>query len=251
MLHFETLGVGPSVTFVHGFTQTGKSWLPVINRLCDTYTCTTVDAPGHGESPDGTMSLKSAGDAIAATMQPGTLVGYSMGARMALHAALQHPDIVTRLVLVSGTAGIDDPEERSARIVSDEKLADHIEEVGVEVFLHEWLSNPLFAGLSEEKAQLLDRQRNSAQGLANSLRFSGTGTQTPLWDQLAKLDIPVLLVAGNLDPKFVALAERMHSLVRSSTLKIVEGSGHTVHLEQTDMFCDILHSWLRATDSRQ
>lgn len=247
ILHSETIGTGPSLSFVHGFTQTGKSWHPVVDQLSDEYSCTTIDAPGHGESPDGKMSLVSAGDAIASAMRPGTLVGYSMGARMSLHAALQHPDIVTRLVLVSGTAGIDDADERSARIISDEELATHIEDVGIEIFLQEWLSNPLFAGLSPTNTQLSDRLRNSARGLADSLRYAGTGTQTPLWDRLGELHIPVLLIAGNLDPKFVALAQRMHSAIRTSTLKIVEGSGHTVHLEQTNAFCSLLRSWLRST----
>lgn len=251
ILATETHGSGPSLAFIHGFTQTRKSWQPVVEHLCGTYTCTTIDAPGHGETTNGKFSLVETGDAIAKVMKTGTLIGYSMGARMALHAALQHPSIVQRLVLVSGTAGIDDESERHARVVSDEKLADHIEDIGVEKFIEEWLSNPLFAGLTAENAQVAERRRNTSTGLADSLRYAGTGTQMPLWTRLTELQIPVFLVAGALDEKFVALARRMHEIIPSSTFEIVEGAGHTVHLEQTEVFCGILHSWLIATESHQ
>lgn len=83
----------------------------------------------------------------------GTYIGYSMGGRVALHAALAHPDQVQRLVLVGATAGLDDPDEREARRTADERLADHIEVVGVQTFIDEWLENPLFEGLTDETAQ--------------------------------------------------------------------------------------------------
>ena len=247
----DTRGSGPTLTFLHGFTQTRESWRPVIEELEGAYSCTTIDAPGHGESSNGKLTLVETGDAIAAVMPTGTLIGYSMGARMALHTVLQHPNKIKRLVLVSGTAGIDEESERQSRIASDETLADHIESIGVEQFIHEWLRNPLFAGLSESNAQIAERLRNTPTGLADSLRYAGTGTQTPLWSRLSEITIPVLLVAGELDPKFVALAERMHHELPFSQLEVVEGAGHTVHLEKTDAFCEILISWLDATQSHQ
>ena len=92
----------------------------------------------------------------------GTYVGYSMGGRVSLHAALAHPDAVERLVLIGATAGIDDPDERAARREADDRLADHIEAVGVPAFIDEWLANPLFAGLTEATALRSDRLRNTA-----------------------------------------------------------------------------------------
>lgn len=203
-----------------------------------------IDAPGHGDSRNGKRNLVECGNDIAESMELGCLVGYSMGARMSLHTALQHPEMVNQLVLISGTAGISDANERQARIDSDENLADHIEDVGVAVFIEEWLANPMFRGLSQEKAQIPERVRNSSEGLANSLRFAGTGTQQPLWDRLHELQMPVLLVAGQRDAKFVQLAERMHQLIPSSSLHIIEESGHTVHLENHDEFVKVLRHFL-------
>ena len=208
------------------------------------FSCTTIDAPGHGESSDGKRTLQQCGDDIGETMPGGALVGYSMGARMSLHTALQRPDKVDKLVLVSGTAGIDDEVEREQRRLSDNTLADRIEAIGVPAFISEWLANPMFAGLSADSAQIDQRLLNSPEGLADSLRHAGTGTQTPLWDKLSDLSIPVLIVAGEHDKKFTQLAQRMHRAIPHSEIHIVERSGHTVHLENHAEFVRLLKNFL-------
>ena len=239
----STSGSGPNVWFVHGFTQTRDSWNDVISEL-STFTCTSLDAPGHGESGNGERSLVECGDDIAESMSDGVLVGYSMGARMALHAALQHPQKVKKLVLVSGTAGIDNQDERRKRRISDNALADRIETIGVSDFIKEWLSNAMFANLSTEAAQIPNRLKNTASGLANSLRFAGTGTQSPLWDSLHKLQMPVLLITGENDSKFTLLAQRMKSEIPHSQIVTIPSCGHTVHLENHRAFTDALKRFL-------
>lgn len=236
-------GAGHPVTFLHGFTQTGSSWMPVVSRL-DGIAATMIDAPGHGASPDGTRTLWQCADDIARTVSPGALVGYSMGARMALHTALAHPALVTALVLVSGTAGIEDDNERAGRRASDDALADRIEMIGVPAFIDEWLANPMFAGLTAETAMRTERLSNTARGLADSLRHAGTGTQDNLWPRLAELRMPVLIVAGADDAKFTAIAERMNGLISGSSLSVIPAAGHTVHLEATDSFVGVLQEWL-------
>lgn len=240
----QTFGSGPSATFLHGFTQTSQSWMPVIELLEQRFTCTLLDAPGHGKNPQGQRTLSECGDDIAQTMSKGILVGYSMGARMALHTALQHPEKVTHLVLVSGTAGIADDSERQQRVQSDRALAERIESIGVAAFIDEWLALPMFRGLTNENSQREERLRNTAVGLADSLRFAGTGTQQPLWNVLPTLGMPVLIIAGREDAKFVDLAQRMHDLIEKSTLVIVPESGHSVHLEATSVFVEIFLTWL-------
>ncbi len=242
-LSSSTTGNGPNVSFVHGFTQTRDSWNEVVSELT-TFTCTSIDAPGHGDSGDGERSLVECGDDIAETMPDGVLVGYSMGARMALHTALQHPHKVEKLVLVSGTAGIDNHDEREQRRISDNALADRIEIIGVADFIHEWLSNAMFANLSTEAAQIPNRLKNSASGLANSLRFAGTGTQSPLWDSLHRLQMPVLLVTGENDQKFTLLAQRMKANIKHAQLVTIQSCGHTVHLENHRAFTDALRRFL-------
>ena len=126
---------------------------------------------------------------------------------------------------------------------SDDALATDLEQDGLDAFLTRWLAQPLFASLGD--AGIDDRRRNTVAGLASSLRLAGTGTQEPLWARLPALPMPVLLVAGGRDAKFVAAAERMAALVPDATLAIVEGAGHTVHLERPEAFEAVLRGWLR------
>lgn len=243
ILAHETVGAGLPVAFVHGFTQTRGSWTPLL-ALLHSVEATLIDAPGHGGSMDGTRSLPQCGDDIAETMRTGTLVGYSMGARMALHAALAHPEKVTGLVLISGTAGIEDDQERKERREADDALADRIEEIGTASFVDEWLANPMFSGLPPGMAMRGERQRNSARGLADSLRHAGTGTQEDLWPRLPGLGMPVLVITGTRDAKFTVIGGRMHRAIAGSTHAQVEGAGHTVHLEATAATARVLLDWL-------
>jgi 2-succinyl-6-hydroxy-2,4-cyclohexadiene-1-carboxylate synthase len=195
------------------------------------FTALCLDAPGHGNNTNGARSLAQSADDIVAAMQPGILIGYSMGARMALHVALQHPQMVSQLVLISGTPGLATPAERSARLQSDNELADHIEKIGTSAFIDEWLGLPIFSVLSDQTNQGNDRIRNTAKGLADSLRFAGTGAQEPQWTNLHQLSMPVHLIVGELDNKFRTIAQDMQPLLQSSEIKVVPNVGHTVHLE--------------------
>jgi 2-succinyl-6-hydroxy-2,4-cyclohexadiene-1-carboxylate synthase len=232
----------------HGFTQSAKSWT-TFQRLLESRvpgaTTIAVDLPGHGdaESP-ADLDLWASADLLADQGGPGVYVGYSMGGRVALHTALAHPEVVERLVLIGATAGIDDPEERAARRAADERLADHIEAVGVDTFIDEWLANPLFAGLTDATAQRADRLRNSPAGLAASLRATGTGTQAPLWDRLGEIECPVLVLVGEHDAKFTELGHRLVDGLSRSELVVVPGAGHSVYLEQPDATVDAIAAWL-------
>lgn len=239
-----TYGEGQRIAFLHGFTQTASSWNPVIRDFPREYSCITVDMPGHGNSPDAARSLSQCAHDIAHTVGAATYVGYSFGARVALHIALASPNLCERLVLISGTAGIDDEDERAERRHDDELLGEYILETGMNRFINEWLSQPMFAGLPPEFAYIEDRKQNLPEDMADSLRYAGTGTQEPLWSQLDRLKMPVLIVAGQNDAKFSALAERMHSLIPSSTLEVFDNVGHTVQLEDIREFTNRLHKWL-------
>jgi 2-succinyl-6-hydroxy-2,4-cyclohexadiene-1-carboxylate synthase len=238
----STCGAGPRLVLVHGFTQTARSWEPLVATLAADHEVVAVDAPGHGGSADVRADLVAGAGLLGRVGGRATYLGYSMGGRLCLHLALARPDLVERLVLVSATAGIDDAADRAGRRRSDEDLAGTIEREGVDAFLSRWVAQPLFATLPD--AGLEDRRRNTADGLASSLRLAGTGTQEPSWDRLAALRMPVLLVAGALDAKFVTAAERMAALLPDATLEVVAGAGHTVHLEQPAAFEALLRRWL-------
>jgi 2-succinyl-6-hydroxy-2,4-cyclohexadiene-1-carboxylate synthase len=237
-------GAGPPIVLVHGFTQTSNTWDHVAKRLAARHTVITVDLPGHGASDEVRADVSTAADLLGWTAGRATYVGYSMGGRVSLQLAVTRPDLVDRLVLVSATAGIEDATERESRRSADDTLARSIERDGVDAFLDRWLSLPLFATLPPDSAGLAERRRNTADGLASSLRLAGTGTQEPLWERLGELAMPVLLVAGARDAKYVALAERMARRIPAATLEVLAHAGHAVHLEQPDEFVRAVEPWL-------
>lgn len=248
LLAYHVTGHGPTVVFLHGFTQTATSWRPITEQLSTDFRCVTVDLPGHGGSPNGRRSLVETADDVArligALGEPAIVVGYSMGARVALHVALSHPRLVSGLVLVSGTAGITDDAERAARRTADESLAEHIEQIGTEAFVSEWLAQPMFASLPSDAASIEERLTNSPTGLAESLRHAGTGTQTPLWSRLGELTMPTLVVTGDLDTKFTALGEELSRELPGALHERIPGAGHTLHLERPGVFVSLLRQWL-------
>ena len=229
---------------LHGFTATGRSWDPVRRRLgAGTYTPVLApDLRGHGAAGDVRPATLGACVDDLRQDEPYALGGYSMGGRIALLLALAQPSLVARLVLVSTTAGIADAAERAARRTADEELADGLERAGLETFARWWGAQPLFAGQSTEAAALAhaDRLRNTAAGLAASLRGMGTGTMEPVWDRLGELTMPAVVVTGERDAKFRALGERLADGLPDARLVVVPGAGHAVHLDAPAAVADAL-----------
>ena len=223
-----------TVALLHGFTQTGRSWGAVGAALtAQGHRVVTVDMPGHGGSADVRADLNGSADLVTAAAGPATYVGYSMGGRVALHAALRSPAAVRGLVLIGATAGISEDADRTARLAADERLAAELERDGVDAFLVRWLTNPLFATLLADAAGFADRRANTVAGLAASLRDCGTGTQEPLWERLGAIDIPVAIVAGALDEKFCAIGARLASAIGANArFTTIPDAGHAAHLEQ-------------------
>lgn len=233
---------------VHGFTQTAASWQTVITHLhthpsAPFREVVALDAPSHGSQQDRPFGLVEGASDLGERGGTGVYIGYSMGARLALHLALAAPTTVSGLVMIGGTPGIEDAAEREARRVADEALAHHIEQVGVAQFLTEWLAQPLFATLPADHAGATDRLRNSATALAHSLRMAGTGTQAPLWGRLDHLQMPVLVITGAVDTKFTALGERMVAAIDGAEMVVIADAGHAVHLEQPAAVADAIAAW--------
>jgi 2-succinyl-6-hydroxy-2,4-cyclohexadiene-1-carboxylate synthase len=258
-LHFARRGRGPAVVLLHGFTGSGQGMAEIAQSLEQDYETLALDLPGHGRSADlvraDTDGFDECVDDLVATLESAGhrqahWLGYSMGARLALGCAVRHPGSVTSLVLLGGRAGIADPIERATRRREDAALADRIESVGVEAFVDEWLAQPMFASLQQRGARFLAEQRrqrvsNSARGLADSLRRLGPGAQPPLFDALPRVDVPVLLVAGALDRKFVALAHDLAGRLPQAQICELADAGHAAHLEQPEAFVHAVRDFLR------
>lgn len=240
-----TRGEGPRLVFVHGFTQTSSSWKPVAERFAaDGYEAVVIDAPGHGGSADVRVDLPRAAQLLTSMCGSAVYVGYSMGGRLCLHAALAQARAVRGLALVSASPGIADARERHRRQVADEQLAAHLEAIGVAAFLDEWLAQPLFAGLQPAEDQRVDRMRNTSDGLASSLRMAGAGAQASLWPRLATLTTPVLAIAGERDTKYTEIARLIAAALVAGRFETIAGAGHAAHLQAPDQVADVLSAWL-------
>jgi 2-succinyl-6-hydroxy-2,4-cyclohexadiene-1-carboxylate synthase len=236
--------MAPDLVLLHGFTQTGRSWQPVGHALGARYRALAPDLPGHGAFAHRRPATFAACDAYLRVLaeRPLTLVGYSMGGRVALHAALGLGSRLSRLVLVGVSPGIADPAERTARRADDEALARRIETLGISAFAREWGAQPLFDGMPRGVADVVtaDRLRNTAPGLAAALRGLGSGVMPSLWDRLGQLTVQVDLVVGERDAKFRSIAERMASRLPDARLHVLAGAGHAAHLEAPDALVELL-----------
>ena len=254
----EMFGDGPPLVLLHGFTGSSAAWGDLAHRLAARRRVIAFDLPGHGASPaprDPTDArLPQVADALVRALaslgvRDADWIGYSLGARTALHVAVAHPEAVKGLILEGGSPGIADSVERAARAEADARLADAIERDGLEHFVDDWLAQPLFATQTRLPAGVRARERarrlrGSAAGYAASLRATGTGTQEPLWERLREVRARVLLVAGALDVKFCAIAHAMAAALRDARVAIVPGAGHTVHLERPEAWLDEVEPFL-------
>src|SRR6266853_1926815 len=254
-LRGEARNSAQTLILLHGFTGSAAAWGHQLDTLADYgLRIIALDLLGHGQSdaPDDPQRYtieRCQQDILAGLQELGvskgqaTILGYSMGGRIALYTAFS--GFFRALILESASPGLENPPEREQRRLSDEALAASIERDGVQAFIERWEKLPLFASqrtLPFESREALHRQRlqNSATGLAQSLRGVGTGVQPSLYARLPTLHIPVLLIVGALDTKFTAIAQRMVQALPQSQLRIVPAAGHTVHLEQPQLFTSLV-----------
>lgn len=240
----------PGLVALHGFTQHGGMFEEVASLLPGGLLA--VDLPGHGTTEVEPVSFAGAVGSIAEVLagfeDPVSLLGYSQGGRVALAIALEKPGLVDRLVLVSASPGIADPRSRAARKASDDELAGRLEEIGVAAFVDEWLALDMFAGLHRRSSAWIEGDRalrceNPAAGLAAALREMGQGSQPYVGPRLNELKMPVLLLAGEHDPKYTDLARGMAAALPQATCEIVPGAGHAVIGERPKLVARLIAEW--------
>jgi 2-succinyl-6-hydroxy-2,4-cyclohexadiene-1-carboxylate synthase len=225
------------VLFIPGFMQRGDAWRPVAELLPERYPSRLLD---HGEhSFEGRL-----GEILASSAS--VLVGYSLGGRLALRAALRSPDSFTAVVLVGATAGIEEGPMRVQRVVADEKLASWMEAMPIEDIVALWERQPLFADQSEllVEEQRPGRLSQDPRSLALLLRTAGQGTLDPVWHELRMLDLPLLAIAGARDDGYSAAAKRIASTAPRARAAIVEEAGHAPQLQQPAAVAELITAFL-------
>jgi 2-succinyl-6-hydroxy-2,4-cyclohexadiene-1-carboxylate synthase len=231
--------VDPLVAFLPGFAQRGDAWEPVAERVGQSYRSVCIDF--------GSWSFDQRLYEIASRVDDGdAVVGYSMGGRLALRAALRRPARFGALVLVGASPGIEDEGERLARKRADEELADWIEQHTIEEFTERWEAQPVFATQPSElvEAQRPGRLSHEPRRLAQLLRSGGQGAFEPVWNELERIDCPVLAVAGELDTKYADAAYRIAERVKHGRARLVSGAGHAPQLERPAEFAELLLDFL-------
>ena len=212
--------------FVPGFMQRADAWADVARIVGERYPCAYVDFATH------TLDERIAEICDAATAAD-VVVGYSLGGRLALNAVVR--GLCPRaLVLVSCSGGLADPSERAQRLESDAALADLMERSTIDEIVARWESNPVF---STQPRDVVARQRpgrlaHQPAQLASLLRTAGQGAMAPVWDELPKLALPVLAIAGERDARYAEAARRMAALLPNGDARLIAGAGHAPQLEQ-------------------
>jgi 2-succinyl-6-hydroxy-2,4-cyclohexadiene-1-carboxylate synthase len=245
---------------LHGFTGSSASWgEAVVDGLASALrTPVLLDLPGHGRYAGDRAPWRFTFEAITADIMrycaggPVDLVGYSMGGRLALAFALDHPAQVRRLVLESASPGLETEDARAARRTSDEELARALEGEGLEAFVDRWEALPLFESQAALPATVREthrarRLRNDPHSLAAALRGLGTGSQPSYWDALSRSSTPTLLLVGEADDHYVGIGRRMRELMGAARLVVVPGAGHTVHLERPEAWVASVVEFLAQT----
>ncbi len=257
-LHVEVDGTGPPLLLLHGFTGSARSFDAILGRLRERHRTVAVDLLGHGRSdaPDdpAAWSMERCVRDLVRVLELAAggrahVLGYSMGGRIALQLAVSHPERVTSLILVGASAGLADATARAERRHADATWAELLRRDGLAAFVERWTAQPLFAseharGSAHASRLRAERLANRPEGLARSLEGLGTGAQRPLHGRLAALDRPVLLVAGERDAKFRALAADLAARLPRARTALVPGAGHAAHRECPERFLELATGFL-------
>ncbi len=248
----------PVIVFLHGFTGSVETWQPVFQYLQGRFKMIAVDLTGHGKSavpiePECYSMNEQIADLEELFDQLGletfALVGYSMGGRIALAYTIRYPKRVKALILESASPGLKTELERAERRETDQKLAEKILTEGLLAFVNFWESIPLFDSqkkLSVERQKMIRQERlsQSETGLANSLLGIGTGSQPSYWNNLSSITLPVFLVTGEIDMKFVNIAREMEKYLPTVDHQTIKGAGHAIHVEKPTLFATMIEKYL-------
>ena len=252
----------PTLVCLHGFTGSSQTFHSLFTAT-NNWNILGIDLLGHGKTASFIHPYRYGLEILCQDLAEVTtllglskfaLLGYSMGARVALGFTVLFPEKVTHLILESGSPGLEDLSERKLRKRSDQRLAQFIVTYPIENFVDYWENLALFETQKSlsESTQLRVRQERLQQnqwGLACSLLFMGTGVQPSFWKNLKSLTTTqVLLIVGERDHKFERIAFQMKKIQSIFSISVIQGAGHCVHIEQPKIFQNEVIHFLQGAD---
>lgn len=233
------------IVFLHGFMGSAADFSVIAEKLSDRFLCIGVDLPGHGSAalPDAELSMPELAESLRAdVLEPldrPALVGYSMGGRLALQTALDHPDTIEKLVLISTSPGLDDEDARRERRHKDRERAASIR-ADYDVFLDAWYRLPIFGALrhADRYPDMLERRRqNDPTAMARVICELSPGLQPSNWHKLDRLRDTTWLVGAD-DPKYAALGRKLadagHDVIQA------DNAAHALHVERPEWLSEQL-----------
>jgi len=246
----------PSIVFLHGFLGAGSDWGEIAGPLAEDYFCVCPDLPGHGANitrdfdaqlsiPQLALELRALCDVLG--LNAPIVVGYSLGGRVALAAAVQHPQFMRALMLESTSAGLDIEAERQARASTDDARAAVLLADGIAAFMRKWYAAPLFESL-QMRPQLLAKLQaaricNDARWMGKVMSELSPGRAASVWAELPSVRLRTLLLAGALDVRYTESAQRMCAAMPNAICTVVADAGHNVHLEQPTAYIQALRDY--------
>lgn len=246
-------GKGEPVVLLHGFTGSTNTWQEMMDPLLDEYQCITIDLPGHGQTDANVDNMEQCCWELNELLNQLSicsfhLLGYSMGGRTALVFTSMFPEKVKTLILESASPGLEE-EAKNERAERDNQLAKFMVEKGIEEFVNYWETIPLFKSqerlpVSARRKIREERLNQRPSGLAMSLRSMGTGVQPTLWSSLNDIQVPTVLITGELDDKFVEINQKMVEAFPHAVHETIPNVGHAPHLENPNSFGKIVMKYL-------
>jgi pimeloyl-ACP methyl ester carboxylesterase len=247
---FATAGEGPPLVLLHGGWVDSRMWRPQFQGLAGDFAVSAWDTPGCGRSsdPPGDWSMADYADCLAAWLEAAGIerphvLGLSWGGALALELYSRHPEIPSSLVLAGAYAGW-------AGSLAPEVVAERLARVESELGRPptEWVASCIPSFLTEAAPS---RLADEILAVMHDLRPGGARTmlramaKCDLRDVLPRIDVPTLLVYGELDVRSpVVVAEDMHAKIADSQLVVLSGVGHLACLERPDEFNAAVRSFL-------
>jgi len=230
----------PTLVFLHGFLGNREDWQTTIDQLKDDFHCVTIDLPGHGRSAGSVISLENGFENChqliqfcldSLNIQSFSLIGYSLGGRIALDYARTQNDLrLKHLILESCHIGLSDDTEKKKRYQFDLTWAERFSTQAIEESLYQWYEQAIFNDLSEQQKEATIEKRSHNYGvfLANMLLSTSLSHQLCAQSYLAVTTLPITYFYGQKDTKFTNIAKLIPQ-TKNIKIRCFNALGHNTH----------------------
>jgi 2-succinyl-6-hydroxy-2,4-cyclohexadiene-1-carboxylate synthase len=244
----------PIILFLHGFMGSSADFWPLLQTISAHFHCICVDLPGHGHTTVPDDDIPSTAHGLVKLLddlpvdRPCGLYGYSLGGRIALYLALHYPHYWTKVILESASAGLASTADRQERQRQDLAIVHQLRQPDLDFaeFIEHWYQQSVFQGISTHAnfpALIAQRLQNNPLALARSLATAGLGSQAYLGNLMIANQLPLLLMVGENDRKFITINQEMAANCQTAELLIVPSCSHNIHWQQPHQWVQAVQRW--------